>query len=234
MPLTILRGAHLCRSRNFVYGGVMSAAEAQQPGLRELKKRRTRAELSWATIRLVVEHGYDNVKVEDIAAAAGVSTRTFNNYFAGKGEAITARHVDRSLRIAEDLRARPADEPLWDAIRGAVRVAFTPGPEVFMPEGMDERRWEEGLARMMDHPAFRGEMIKAGIAAEREIAAAVAERTGTDVRTDLYPNLVASALSAATAATVQHRVNRQPPATLEDLLFEAIDLLTAGLPEPTR
>ena len=58
-------------------------------GLRERKKAETRAALSWAAIRLTVERGFENVKVEDIAAAAGVSPRTFNNYFASKGEAIS-------------------------------------------------------------------------------------------------------------------------------------------------
>jgi AcrR family transcriptional regulator len=212
----------------------MSTSEEQQPGLRELKKRRTRAELSWAAIRLVVEHGYDDVRVEDIAAAAGVSTRTFNNYFSSKGEAIAARHLDRSLRVADDLRTRPADEPLWTALKAAYLAAFTPGPEVFMPAGMDPARWEAGLVRMMANPAWRSEMIKAGVAAEQVLAAAIAERTGTDVATDLYPNLVASALSAATTTTISHRLNQDPPPPVEQLLAEAIDLFAAGLPEPTR
>jgi AcrR family transcriptional regulator len=69
-------------------------------GLRERKKAQTRAALSWAALRLTVEHGFNNVKVEDIAEAAGVSPRTFNNYFSSKGEAIVARHLDRCLRIA--------------------------------------------------------------------------------------------------------------------------------------
>src|SRR5713226_7002153 len=61
-------------------------------GLRERKKSETRAALSWAAVRLIVERGGENVLVEDIAAAAGVSPRTFSNYFSGKGEAVAARH----------------------------------------------------------------------------------------------------------------------------------------------
>ena len=67
-------------------------------------------------MRLAVERGLDNVLVEDIAAAADVSTRTFNNYFASKYEAISALMLDRSYRIGEALRARPAGEGLWEAI----------------------------------------------------------------------------------------------------------------------
>ena len=39
-------------------------------GLRERKKRETRAALSWAAIRLTVERGYDNVRIEDIEPPA--------------------------------------------------------------------------------------------------------------------------------------------------------------------
>src|SRR4051812_41444159 len=99
-------------------------------GHRERRKRATRASLSWAAIRLTVERGYDKVRVEDIADAAGVSPRTFNNYFASKAEAITARHLDRALRTAEELRRRPAGEPLWTAVTAAVLTQFETGPEV--------------------------------------------------------------------------------------------------------
>lgn len=76
-------------------------------GLRERKKEETRAALAWAAIRLIVERGYDKVLVEDIAGAAGVSPRTFNNYFSSKEEAICAITIRRNGRIA-DLTRRSA------------------------------------------------------------------------------------------------------------------------------
>src|SRR6266700_1526765 len=44
-----------------------------ETGLRERKKLATRAALGQAAWRLIRERGYDNVRVEDIAAAADVS-----------------------------------------------------------------------------------------------------------------------------------------------------------------
>src|SRR5215472_10642399 len=95
-------------------------------GLRERKKVATRRALGLAAMRLAVERGLDSVLVEDIAEAAGVSPRTFNNYFASKYEAICALGFDRAMRIGEALRSRPPGEPLWESVTHAVFSQFGP------------------------------------------------------------------------------------------------------------
>jgi AcrR family transcriptional regulator len=57
-------------------------------GLRERKKRERREALIDATHRLVDLHGLDAVTVEAICEEAGVSTRTFFNYFDTKDDAV--------------------------------------------------------------------------------------------------------------------------------------------------
>lgn len=57
-------------------------------GLRERKKRARRLALIDAAQRLVAEHGLDAVTVEMISAQAGVSPRTFFNYFESKDDAV--------------------------------------------------------------------------------------------------------------------------------------------------
>lgn len=202
-------------------------------GLRERKKQETRSALSWAAIRLTVERGFDNVLVEDIAAAAGVSPRTFNNYFSSKGEAIAARHLDRTRKMAQDLRDRPAGEPLWSALTHAALAQLAPGPEVTGNPRPDTPTWAAGLRQMMQAPALQAEMLRAGAIAESEIAAAVAERTGTDVDNDMYPWLVAAALTAVTNVAQQKFIRGGAADDMAALLTEALAQVAAGLPAPS-
>ncbi len=92
-------------------------------GLRERKKLGTRWALSDAALELALERGLENVTREDIANRAGVSLRTFNNYFTGKYEAVAFRQVDRTRQSLAAFRERPADEPLWSAITEAMLAA---------------------------------------------------------------------------------------------------------------
>jgi AcrR family transcriptional regulator len=219
-------------------GGTGGGAEERGPGggLRERKKQETRTALSWAALRLAVERGLANVRVEDIAAEAGVSPRTFNNYFSGKAEAIAARHVERAHRIAEELRARPESEPLWDAVVNAAlaRFAFDGRGEA---DQVPDERWTAGVRLMLAEPALQGEFFKANAVAEAELAAAVAERTGTDAGRDLYPRLVAAAVGGAIAVVMERHLGTDgegPAVPLPALLRDALGQLAAGLPEPGR
>jgi AcrR family transcriptional regulator len=194
------------------------------PGLRERKKRETRLALSLAAVELVAERGWDNVTVEEIAAAANVSDRTFRNYFSSKAEAIASRHLDRTMQIVDDLRARPVEEPLWEAVVNAVLVHYSP------PAG--SRRTASGndaIRRALTEPAVQGEVLKANVAAQAELARAIAERTGTDVERDLYPKLVAAAINAGTAVAIEHAMANKAPLT--DTLRAVFDQLARGLPD---
>jgi AcrR family transcriptional regulator len=153
--------------------------------LRERKKLATREAISAAALRLAVENGPDNVRVDDIAEAAGVSPRTYNNYFSSREQAIVAAiSAERALRIAAALRERPADEPLADAVVAAVVEQYVaeaePGSEAF--------------ALLTSAPALRAEFLGTVAAIEQPLAAAIAERAGID---DLRATVLAAAVSAA-------------------------------------
>lgn len=207
----------------------MSNVAVVADGLRERNKQATREALSWATIRLVVAHGYAAVRIEDIADAAGVSVRTFRNYFSSKAEAIIARHLDRVRLIAEELRVRPVDEPLWTAVTVAVEARFAMGmdPSPHTPS----RDRLAGLRLMISEPALTGEMQRTHAVATAEFAAAVAERTGTDPR-DLYPNLVAAVFGAALTVSIEQFLRADPPVPYPALLRDVFAQVAHGLPAP--
>jgi AcrR family transcriptional regulator len=153
--------------------------------LRERKKTATREALSAAALRLALEHGPANVRVEDIAEAAGVSPRTYNNYFSSREQAIVAAiSAERALRIAAALRDRPCGEPLADAVITAVVEQYVaeaePGSEAF--------------ALLASAPSLRAEFVGTVAAMEEPLATAIAERAGID---EVRATVLAAAVSAA-------------------------------------
>ncbi|MBA3907811.1 MAG: TetR family transcriptional regulator [Pseudonocardiales bacterium] len=193
-------------------------------GLRERKKQATRQALSWAALRLAVERGLDNVLVEDIAAAAEVSPRTFNNYFSSKAEAIASRHLDRVEGLAATLREQPAAAPLWDAITDATVARFD--------GGAPDPTWAQGVRLVTSEPSLVAEFLKADARGEEAVAMAVAARVGVDSADDPYPHLVAGAVGVCLRVAMAQWTRADPPAPLGALLRSAIAQVAAGLPDP--
>jgi AcrR family transcriptional regulator len=84
------------------------------------------AELSLAAYELVVEKGYGNVTLDDMAAAGGVSRSTFLRYFRTKDQAIQVALKAYVGRMADALRARPRHEDDWSALRSAIESFVGP------------------------------------------------------------------------------------------------------------
>jgi AcrR family transcriptional regulator len=202
-------------------------------GLRERKKADTRRALSDAALQLAFERGLDNVTREDVANLAGVSVRTFNNYFAGKYEALAYRQTERMRRGIELFRQRPADEPLWTAITHAVLQPV-------------EEDYDDAFGTA-DHPPSRQELVEVRkLLLKPQIRQAVpgnllndwidavAQRTGTDPERDLYPRLVVSVIRAVGDAAAEAYVRADPPVPFTALFRDGIAAVSAGMQEPSR
>jgi AcrR family transcriptional regulator len=87
--------------------------------LRERKKQRTRAMLVDAALELCLRQGYEHTTVEQIAAAADVSPRTFSRYFATKDAVFLTLIEDYVEQVAIELGAVPAEVGPLEALRMA-------------------------------------------------------------------------------------------------------------------
>lgn len=184
----------------------------------------TRDALRLAALRLAASRGWDQVRVADIAAEAGVSTRTFNNYFASKEEAFLATAHERAARVTAALAARPADEPLWPALTAAIVDSFA-------TEEVDLRQ-----ARFVKPtPTLDGEQLKTFLVVERGLAEGLARRIGADIEHDIYPWLVAGTAVSATRIAFEHWLRTGSDLPLPQVLRDALGQVATGLrPIPER
>ncbi|MGH3321385.1 MAG: TetR/AcrR family transcriptional regulator [Streptosporangiaceae bacterium] len=177
----------------------------RRAGLRERKKQATREALREAALRLAMERGPNNVRVDDIAEAAGVSSRTYNNYFSSREQAIVAAvTAEREARVAAAVAARTPDVRLADAVADAIVEQYT-GPG---------ERSRDALLLITTSAALRDAFVGTADAIEQPLAGAIAGRLdGADERT-------ARVLAAGVAAAVR--------IALEQWLRPATDSLAAG------
>lgn len=200
-------------------------------GLRERKKLDTRRALSDAALKLAFERGLDSVTREAIADLAGVSLRTFNNYFTGKYEALAYRQTERLRRSIAVLRERPADERLWTSITESV---VAPLEEDFREATGEENKIPSRTELAEIRKLLMGPEIRD--AANRELfdewLQVVAERTGTDPERDMYPRLVSAVVRAVGDAATEIYVRSEPPVAITDLIRAGFAEVAAGLPEP--
>jgi AcrR family transcriptional regulator len=201
-------------------------------GLRERKKLATRQALGLAAMRLAIERGLDSVLVEDIAEAAGVSARTFNNYFTSKYEAICSLAFDRAVRIGSALLERPADEPLWTAIVNAVMSEYGSADRALDAE------WMAGVRLVTSTPSLRGEYLKVQAMTQHSLAGAIALRSGFKPSggygggsggTTMFPRILAAAVTAAVQAALESWLHADPPIALAPLIRRALRQLADGM-----
>jgi len=193
-------------------------------GLRERKKRATRRALRDAAVRLVLEHGLENVTVEEIAAAGEVSTRTFFNYFGSKEDALLG-----------DLPLGPDDECVAGFVAGGPSGDFTDDLVHLLTDSLDQG---EGLASWREEartnwqlterePQLMSGMLSRLHDVEVQIAEAVAERTGAD-HDDQGPKLIAGVASAVVRHVLGEAGAARSEETVEELrthMREAFDRL---------
>ncbi|WP_431238821.1 TetR/AcrR family transcriptional regulator [Mycolicibacterium aichiense] len=174
----------------------MADVIAQPPaGLRERKKQRTRAMLVDAAVTLCIERGYHNTTVEQIAAAAEVSPRTFSRYFPTKDAVMMTVLDDLVDAAVAALATIDSGVPPLTALARAHTMALRG-----VTSGAVSPLTTHRLVLMVNVISSSSALRLAAAATRlRPLVVAVAARMGTDP-TDQRVALIVSVWGAITAA----------------------------------
>lgn len=99
--------------------------EGSQEGLRQRKRRQTREKIEQVALALFLEKGFDAVTVDEIAAMADVSRRSFFDYFSRKEDVVYAWQLHYAAVLVEAIASRPTDEPLRRTVEAAVTSSIS-------------------------------------------------------------------------------------------------------------
>lgn len=194
-------------------------AEPGEAGRRGRPRGTSRRQLELIALRLFSEQGFDETPIEQIAATAGVSRRTFFRYFGSKADVLWGEFDAEVAAITEALAAVPADVPMMDAIRQAVVAA-----NHYRAEDVPELRTRMSLISSV--PALQSSAAVRYDAWERAISRFAAARTGQPAGS-LYPLAIGRATLAVCRAAYDRWAARAD-ADLTVYLDAAIASLATG------
>jgi AcrR family transcriptional regulator len=189
-------------------------------GLRERKKARTREAIIDAALDLFERNGYDNTTIEEIAAAADVSPRTFFRYFDSKLELIMARAGSKRSDLGPLVAERPAGESLLDSLREILRSQL----DAQMGDPLVLREMQV----MLSTPSLRNMAREHFYEEEAGLAVMVARRLGLE-EDDLTAHVIAGMIASALWATINCWIAEGADVDrLWPMLDETFDILAQG------
>ena len=212
------------RRRGLAQPGMAGPSECDEAPRRGRPRATSARELQLIALRLFVAQGFENTTIEQIAAEAGVSERTFFRYFGSKASVLFTEFETEVEVIRAELAAAPAGVPMMDAIRGAVVSA-----NHYRAADVPEMRMRMNLFATV--PALAASAAEHYEAWERAISDFAAGRLG-QAADSLYP----LAVGRATLATCRAAYDRWAARADTDLtvyLDAALTALAAGFSSPT-
>lgn len=208
----------------------MSPAGAGHPaGKREQRKRATLLALRVAAIDLAAERGFANVTVEDIAAKAGVSVRTFFNYFDSKEAALVGGDPGFIASLRSGLAVLPPSMPPLAALRLVIlarsremsaELAASPAQRDALLRRMAVVRAEPGL--LAAHTRHLS-------AVEHELRDVLVTWLGGDSRAGPYAALLAATVMTAVRVAGMCWSERGGTLPADEVTAAALDALAGGL-----
>jgi AcrR family transcriptional regulator len=200
----------------------MSTSVADEScGLRERKKRETRRAINLAALDLVEEKGFATVTTEEIATRAGVSARTFFNYFPSKEAAVIGTTAEELESYAEQLEeVRDGETPL-ESLRRILAGMLAPA-------SVDRELRAKRRRILLGEPALAPALVGNNIRIENALTAALERRLGHAPGASLEPRVTVAVAIAAVRACIEHQ-QAGGGGRLERNIDAAFDYIGSGL-----
>ncbi|WP_327006446.1 TetR family transcriptional regulator [Dactylosporangium sp. NBC_01737] len=181
--------------------------------LAERKRQLVRDELTEAALKLLAFQGFEETTIDQMAAAAGVSRRTFFRYFQSKEDVIIEFLSDLGRKLSHGLSIRPATEPPAVALQNTLRV-FT---DTFWEHPEKSQRLAKAT---VSTPALLARYLERQVTWRTTLTAELATRMATDPATDLRPAVLVAVAFAAFDTALMRWVEQGSTTDLNALLSE--------------
>lgn len=196
-----------------------SQAPVVPAGRRGRRPLTSPAQLERAAFDLFDRQGFEVTTVEDIAAAVGVSRRTFFRYFDSKNDVVWGGFSDQLTRMRQCFAACPPDQPVMDAVRCVV-VDFNRFDPAEVPWHRKRMELILKVPALQAHSTLRYQEWR------EVVAEFVGDRMGA-AHTDLLPRAVAYAALGVAVAGYENWLEH-PASDLATVLDQALRSLGQG------
>ena len=177
-----------------------------------------------AGLRLMGERGLDDVTVEQIAAEAGISKRTFFRYFRNARDVLTGVPARESRRMCDALLVRPEGESLLDGFHAWFREMTA--RELASPRGeLEAETFALWSAVVRAEPELVQSESRALVVLGADLEEVVRRRLGFGPDDDAKVGVLSAALSAVIWFVYARSLADGDPGALSERLDEAFDLL---------
>lgn len=187
-----------------------------------MNKNATRHGIAAATLQLLRSRGVGNFTIDDVASLAGVSRRTFFNYFQSAEAALTVASDEFLEAVLGCFEARPRDENIVESMLHALTEPQDPEQLAVMAELH---------AISLSSPEMMRHELQAWDRAEQRIVESVRQRLGEPADPLYVSCLVGSVLACGRSAFNEWQrrnagaITPESVADLEALFVEAVGFL---------
>lgn len=197
----------------------MPSTTSSGPSLREISRDAVRARITEVALDLFAEQGFDQVTVDQIAGAAGMSGRTFHRYFPAKEDVVVGEPEQWGEFVRDAFAARPDSEPVWESLLAAFETFIG-----FLATSGRDQRGKIAMRILVSTASLRARNLEKHQLWGRMLVPLVAARL-TDEDTALRAEIIVQAALACLDVAFTTWANVDDDTTISELLERSFAML---------